>query len=139
MSGTSLAVEKSRVSLRVTVLFKQLVHMTFYTQKHSVISPRLRLLDASLEFDAKVVGTLKWASLNAHGGLRQSYLHLQGYPAEFGHLLDQANDLEFDETSPYERYVELFQDLYRQSGLSDADKSFDWAPVTAPSPGVLRE
>ncbi|KAF9221615.1 hypothetical protein BS17DRAFT_785054 [Gyrodon lividus] len=40
------------MKLPITVLFRQLVHMTFYTQTLD-ISPRLRLLDASLEFDAK--------------------------------------------------------------------------------------
>ncbi|KAF9230370.1 kinase-like domain-containing protein [Melanogaster broomeanus] len=111
----------------------------------------------------QVVGTLKWASLNAHNGLylswRDDLISLAyvllfllrgvylgsldpreaplwcgsptaGYPAEFGHFLDQAKDLEFDEAPPYERYMELFEDLYRRSGFSDTDRSFDWTPVT---------
>ncbi|KAF9219438.1 kinase-like protein [Gyrodon lividus] len=134
----------------------------------------------------QVVGTLKWASLNAHNGLHLSWrddlislgyvllfllrgslpwvsrpkgsttvsaavrLRLakekwpgsrlaQGYSAEFGHFLAQAKDLEFDETPHYERYMELFEDLYRRSGFSDTHKSFDWTPVTTSSSGVLRE
>ncbi|KAF9230390.1 kinase-like protein [Melanogaster broomeanus] len=132
----------------------------------------------------QVVGTLKWASLNAHHGLHLSWrddlislayvllfllrgslpwvsrprgsttvgaavrLRLakekrtgsqlaQGYPAEFGHFLDQAKDLEFDEAPPYERYMELFEDLYRRSGFSDTDRSFDWTPVTTSPSGLL--
>jgi hypothetical protein len=63
----------------------------------------------------------------------------QGYPAEFGYFLDQTKDLEFDETPPYERYMELFEDLYRRSGFSNTDKSFDWTPVTTSPSGFLGE
>ncbi|KAF9237981.1 kinase-like domain-containing protein [Melanogaster broomeanus] len=150
-----------------------------------------------------VVGTLKWASLNAHRGLRQStstFKHLitqgfvielswrddleslgyvllfllrgnlpwvsspkggtrvgaavrlrmaktkwsgsqlaHGYPPEFGLFLDQTRALEFDETPPYERYMELFQDLYRRSGFSDTDKSLDWTSVQSPAATLPRE
>ncbi|KIK96562.1 hypothetical protein PAXRUDRAFT_10721 [Paxillus rubicundulus Ve08.2h10] len=134
----------------------------------------------------QVVGTLKWASLNAHNGLHLSWrddlislsyvllfllrgnlpwvstpkgstavgaavrLRLakekwtgsqlaQGYPVEFGCFLDQTKDLGFDETPPYERYMELFEDLYRRSGFSNTDKSFDWTPVTTSPSGFLGE
>jgi hypothetical protein len=54
-----------------------------------------------------------------------------GHPPEFGQFLDQTRALAIDETPPYERYVELFEDLYRRSGFSDTDKSFDWTPVSS--------
>ncbi|KAF9235738.1 kinase-like domain-containing protein [Melanogaster broomeanus] len=59
-----------------------------------------------------------------------------GHPPEFGHFLDQTRALEFDETPPYERYMELFEDLYQRSGFSNADRSFDWTPVPS-SPAML--
>ncbi|KIK97934.1 hypothetical protein PAXRUDRAFT_824434 [Paxillus rubicundulus Ve08.2h10] len=124
----------------------------------------------------RVIGTLKWASLNTHYGLHLSWrddleslayvlLFLlrgnlpwvsspegstitgaavrvrmakmkwsgsqlaQGHPPEFGQFLDQTRALAIDETPPYERYVEVFENLYRRSGFSDTDKSFDWTPV----------
>ncbi|KAF8837545.1 kinase-like protein [Paxillus ammoniavirescens] len=134
----------------------------------------------------RVIGTLKWASLNAHHGLHLSWRDdleslayvlifllrgnlpwisspegstimgaavrvrmakmkwsgsqlVHGHPPEFGQFLDQTRALAIDEAPPYERYVELFEDLYRRSGFSDTDKSFDWTPVSSEPSALPQE
>ncbi|KAL6300721.1 kinase-like domain-containing protein [Sparassis latifolia] len=120
-----------------------------------------------------IIGTLNWASLNAHYGLDLSrrddieslaytllflirgdlpwrkddhrgtvfgtMAHVreqkkawpgsrlaEGYPAEFGQLLDHARSLDFNEKPDYSRFQRMFKDLYQRSGFAD-DGVFDWS------------
>lgn len=53
----------------------------------------------------------------------------KGYPADFGHFLDDLRTLEFHTSPPYERYLRMFSDAYVRSGFSQNDRSLDWHPI----------
>lgn len=61
----------------------------------------------------------------------------EGYPPEFGKFLDEARALEFEQTPPYARYLQMFEDLYLQTGFHETPAVFDWSPVPLQNGEIL--